>query len=130
MSGSQSLYPRELGRISDRFRPVLKEDEYQGRITTEMRAEIPLNPDGTAKDTMFFEMGQDGPKVITLADFNEKFKSRQCVAIIDFPYITVMNTGAKSISIKPIVKQLLLLPETKRMEDAVRDNTAFKFMDF
>ena len=116
--------------MCDRFRPVLKEDEYQGRVTTEVRAEIPLNADGTTKDTVFFEKGETTVSKITLAEFHEKYKNRQCVAIVEIPYVTVMNTGAKNISIKPIVKQLLLLPEAKKLDDAVQDNLAFKFMDF
>lgn len=129
MAGSSSHYPKELGRMVDRFRPMLKEDEYMGRATVEFRAEIPITPDGAVKDTVFFEMKGDGPVMIPLAEFQDKYKNRPCVAIVDFPYATVMNTGSKTISIKPIVKQLLLLPETKRMEDAIRDNGAFKFMD-
>lgn len=129
ISGSTTFYPREMGRITDRFRPILKEDEYQGRSTVEVRAEIPINGDGTVRDTAFFEMMDDGPIRIELADFQNKYKNRPCVAIIDFPYITVMNSGSKAISIKPMVKQLLLMPEAKRMDDNVRDNDSFRFMD-
>lgn len=129
IAGSPTFYPREHGKPADRFRPVLKEDEYQGRSTVEFRAEIPVNGDMTARDTTFFEMMQDGPVKIEFSDFKDKYKNRQCVAIVEFPYFTVMNSGSKAISIKPVVKQLLLMPEAVRMGENVRDNDTFRFMD-
>lgn len=129
ITASPTHYPKEFGKPTDRFRPILKEDEYQGRITYEVRAELSLNGDNTPKDTMLFEMLEDGPAVITMQDFMEKYKNRKCVAIIEFSYMTIMNSGTKAISIKPMVKQLLLLPESKRADDAMQDNNTFRFMD-
>lgn len=121
-------YPRNLGGARERYRPILKHDEYMGQVKLEVRAEIPLQ-NGSAKDTMFFEMLDDGPVQIDFAKFMESYKHRPVVAIIEFPYMTVMNSGTKSISVKPIVKQVLMMPETKTDDMSVQDNNSFRFID-
>ena len=128
IAGDGVNYPKSLGTARERYRPILKQDEYMGQVKLEVRAEIPLQ-NGSAKDTMFYEMKDDGPVNIDFATFMENYKYRAVVAIIEFPYMTVMNSGAKSISVKPIIKQLLMMPESNADEKNVQDNNAFKFMD-
>jgi len=123
-------YPKDLGHVNMRYKPIVKEDQYNGITRMEIRAEIPLY-DGKAKDTMFFEMTDDGVQAVKMSyeEFMEKFKHRPVVAIIEFPYMTVMNSGTKSIAVKPVVKQLLMMPVAKT-DDAVQDNNCFKFLGF
>lgn len=123
-------YPQKLGTVSERYKPILKEDEYGGRTSFEIRAEIAFGPNGTPRDTMLYEMREDGPVNITYAEFLEGYKYRPCIAILEFPYMTVLNSGKKTVSVKPVVKQLLLLPSTTGGgRDGVQDNDTFKFME-
>lgn len=123
-------YPQKLGMVSERYKPVLKEDEYGGRTSFEIRAEIALGTDGSPRDTMLYDMREDGPVNIAYSEFLEKYKYRPCIAILEFPYMTVLNSGKKTVSVKPVVKQLLLLPSaTGGGRDGVQDNATFKFME-
>jgi len=128
VSGDGINYPKELGHVNMRYKPIVKEDQYNGVTKMEIRAEIPLY-DGKAKDTMFFEMMEDQAAAISCTEFMEKYKHRPVVAIIEFPYMTVMNSGTKSIAVKPVIKQLLIMPQAK-MDEGVQDNNCFKFIGF
>lgn len=122
-------FPTELGPVSERYRPVIKDDSYRGRVQFQVRGEMQMQ-DGKPKDTLLGEMTDDGPKFVTYDYFKDNCAYRPIVAIIEFPYMVVMNTGTKSISIKPLVKQLLLMPPVAEQDKVVADNSTFKFDTF
>jgi hypothetical protein len=127
ISGDGINYPKELGPAADRYKPIVKVDDYKGACTMEIRAEIKMDGDKPS-DCILGEMREDGPVQITFQEFKEKYEYRPVKAILEMPYLVVMNSGInKTIAVKTLVKQLVLLPPVPKNGD-VQDNSAFKFM--
>jgi hypothetical protein len=119
-------YPKSLGNIADRYRPLVTPNEFRGEVSFEMRGEIPLSGK-VPKDCLLGEMKEDGPVQVDVDYFLQEFRYRPIKAIFEFPYMTVMNTGSKRISVKPLIKQLIMMPEMKK-NSIVQDNSSFRFI--
>lgn len=126
MKSDGITFPKEAGKPEDRYNPIIKKSVYNNQDVMELRGMIALDDNGRAKDCLLGEIQPDGPVPLTAQEFLLKYKNREAVAIVEFPYLSCMNSGAKSVTLKSMVKQLLLLPENPKATGRGA-NSSFQF---
>ena len=127
MKSDGITFPKDMGKPEDRYNPIIKRSTYDNREVLELRGMIPLDDNMRAKDCLVGEIRADGPVPLTIQEFLLAYKNRQAVAIVEFPYLSCMNSGLKSVTLKSIVKQILLLPPTPNRVGGCGDNSSFRF---
>ena len=126
MKSDGITFPKDLGKPEDRYNPIVKRSMYDNKEVLEVRGMIPLDDNGRAKDCLLGEIKPDGPVPLTVKEFMATYKNREAVAIVEFPYLSVMNGGGKGVTLKSMVKQILLLPVNPNAPGR-KDNSSFQF---
>jgi hypothetical protein len=128
MNSDIITFPKELGLPEDRYCPIVKRTVYNNQDVMEIRATIDLDGNGVSKDCLIGEMKPGGPVPLTVKEFMNCYKNREAVAIVEFPYLSCMNSGTRSVTLKCRVKQILLVAENPNKPSSGKgDNTTFQF---